>query len=201
MKSKFLPPQETMSSRITHSGPGFFCLLFWYLAHAQYNFIYFFVKGLSNKDVGKNIVIDKALHLKLECNLVVDSMDSNINVSWRHGNEQISSSLYTYNYTDNQWRTTYEWVYYMCISPLNMIISKGQAGFHGESKQIIFRNKWFLCYIWSLLGKELLQVAKTVRGYLPYIAHTVICNQGLHMESTYNLEKTCKRQHDGSVFT
>lgn len=107
------------------------------------------IAGLSNKDVGKNIVIDKALHLKLECNLVVDSMDSNINVSWRHGNEQISSSLYTYNYTDNQWRTTYEFIVtdmnktgdYMCIftsaTEVNGTFRLQGPSVHGGSKTLV----------------------------------------------------------------
>ncbi|XP_069820833.1 embigin [Dendropsophus ebraccatus] len=56
----------------------------------------------------KKIVIHDALHLKLECTLVVGSMDSQMKVLWKHGEEEISSNQYTYNYTDNQWHTTYE---------------------------------------------------------------------------------------------
>ncbi|KAG9488241.1 hypothetical protein GDO78_007832, partial [Eleutherodactylus coqui] len=67
-------------------------------------------RGLSTKDNKKDIVINDTLHLKLVCYLVVDSKDLQINVSWRHGGEKISSNLYAYNNTGYQWNTTYEFV-------------------------------------------------------------------------------------------
>ncbi|XP_056397968.1 embigin [Hyla sarda] len=68
------------------------------------------ISGFSTKDIKKDIFIDNVLSLKLECTLVVDSMDLQISVSWRHGKDQISSNLYTYNNTDKQWNTAYEFV-------------------------------------------------------------------------------------------
>ncbi|XP_040277200.1 embigin [Bufo bufo] len=74
------------------------------------------IPGLSSSDNEKNVVINDTRRVKLECNLTVDAKDLQINVTWRHEKEQISSNLYTYDNTDNQWRTTYEFV----VTDMNM---------------------------------------------------------------------------------
>ncbi|XP_075039996.1 embigin [Mixophyes fleayi] len=69
------------------------------------------IPGVSSPEIEKTIIIDSTGHLKLECNLTSDSKGLQINnVTWRHGEEQISRDLYMYNKSDNQWHTSYEFV-------------------------------------------------------------------------------------------
>ncbi|XP_075711023.1 embigin [Rhinoderma darwinii] len=106
-------------------------------------------QGSSTEDYKERIVIDDLVHLKLECNLVVDSKDLQINVSWRHGKKEINSNLYTSNNTDNQWHTAYEFVVtdinktgdYMCIfssvKEVSATFNLQVPEVHGGSKALI----------------------------------------------------------------
>ncbi|KAM4052932.1 embigin isoform 2-T2 [Anomaloglossus baeobatrachus] len=105
--------------------------------------------GFSTKENSKTIVMVDPLRLKLECDLVVDPKDLQVNVSWRHEDEQISSNLYTYNNREKQWSTTYEFVMtdvnktgnYTCIfssaTEINGTFSVQVPPVHGGSKSFV----------------------------------------------------------------
>ncbi|XP_075182839.1 LOW QUALITY PROTEIN: embigin [Anomaloglossus baeobatrachus] len=107
------------------------------------------IAGFSTKENSKTIVMVDPLRLKLECDLVVDPKDLQVNVSWRHEDEQISSNLYTYNNREKQWSTTYEFVMtdvnktgnYTCIfssaTEINGTFSVQVPPVHGGSKSFV----------------------------------------------------------------
>ncbi|XP_018419954.1 PREDICTED: embigin [Nanorana parkeri] len=65
------------------------------------------ILGLSSIDAEKNIILDSPVHLKLECILEADSMQIS-NLTWKHGEEELSQDLYLDNKTAGEWRTTLE---------------------------------------------------------------------------------------------
>ncbi|KAM8960867.1 embigin [Pelodytes ibericus] len=69
------------------------------------------IPGSSSKVVKKNIILDSSAHLKLACELSIDSKDGQIyDVSWKHNDEPINRNSYAFNNTGNKWHASYEFV-------------------------------------------------------------------------------------------
>ncbi|XP_068127879.1 embigin isoform X2 [Hyperolius riggenbachi] len=65
------------------------------------------IPGLSSPELVGNVTLDSPTHLKLKCGLQRDSGGQQIsNVTWKHGEEEVSNERYTYNTTDSEWSTT-----------------------------------------------------------------------------------------------
>ncbi|CAI9586595.1 unnamed protein product [Staurois parvus] len=66
------------------------------------------ISGLASKDTEKKkIIVDSLVHLKLECILKAGFMQIS-NLTWKHGEEEISRDRYSDNNTAGEWRTTLE---------------------------------------------------------------------------------------------
>ncbi|KAG8456650.1 hypothetical protein GDO86_002434, partial [Hymenochirus boettgeri] len=64
------------------------------------------IPDLTSDPIKKNILIDNSTNLRLECELSSDS--KTCNASWKHGNEKISSFLFSYNVSEDKCYTVYE---------------------------------------------------------------------------------------------
>ncbi|XP_063312947.1 embigin [Pelobates fuscus] len=76
------------------------------------------IPGLTKKVIQKEIILDSPANLKLECELLLDSEELQINdVAWTFENATISKNKYANNTTENKRHTSYEFA----VTALNMI--------------------------------------------------------------------------------
>uniref|UniRef100_A0A8C5P8U5 Embigin n=1 Tax=Leptobrachium leishanense TaxID=445787 RepID=A0A8C5P8U5_9ANUR len=109
--------------------------------------------GLAPKIIKRNIILDSPTLVKLECELLIDANDLQMNaVTWTHENESISKNKYIHNITENKWLTSYEFVAterntigtYACIFNFTKEV---RAEFHIKAPTVKGENKPLVSYV------------------------------------------------------